>query len=66
MALKTKKTDADASKWLAPDLALPGVEIEWTKRELESLAKLASAPKANPPTEALIRALRNRPTSQIS
>jgi hypothetical protein len=44
---------------VAPDLVLPRVEIEWTERELESLAKLASATEANPPTEALIRALRD-------
>jgi hypothetical protein len=44
---------------VAPDLALPRVEIHWTERELESLAKLASSAEANPPTEALIRALRD-------
>ena len=44
---------------VAPDVALPQVEIKWTERELESLAKLASAAEANPPTEALIRALRD-------
>ncbi len=44
---------------VAPDLALPRVEIEWTKRELHSLAKLASAAEANRPTEALIRAMRD-------
>jgi hypothetical protein len=44
---------------VAPDLALPRVEIKWTERELESLAKLASAPNASSPTEALIRALRD-------
>jgi len=44
---------------VAPDLALPRVEIQWTERELESLAQLASAPKADPPTEALIRAMRD-------
>jgi hypothetical protein len=44
---------------VAPDLVLPRVEIKWTERELESLAKLASAAEANPPTEALIRALRD-------
>jgi|SRR5205807_3073359 len=43
---------------VAPDIALPRVEIQWTERELESLAALASAPEANPPTEALVRALR--------
>jgi hypothetical protein len=44
---------------VAPDVALPRVEIKWTERELESLAELASAPEATPPAEALIRALRD-------
>ena len=44
---------------VAPDLVLPRVEIKWTERELASLAELASATEANPPTEALIRALRD-------
>lgn len=44
---------------VAPDLALPRVEIQWTSRELESLARLASATEARLPTEALIRALRD-------
>jgi hypothetical protein len=44
---------------VAPDLVLPRVEIKWTERELESLAELASATKAYPPTEALIRAMRD-------
>jgi hypothetical protein len=44
---------------VAPDLVLPRVEIRWTERELESLAQLASAVEAKPPTEALIRALRD-------
>ena len=44
---------------VAPDLVLPRVEIKWTERELESLAKLASTAEANPPTEALMRALRD-------
>jgi hypothetical protein len=44
---------------VAPDVALPRVEIEWTERELESLRRLASAPDADPPTEALIRAMRD-------
>jgi hypothetical protein len=35
------------------------VEIQWTERELESLAELASAPQANSPTEALIRVMRD-------
>lgn len=44
---------------VAPDAVLPRVQIQWTKRELESLAKLASAEEANRPTEALIRAMRD-------
>ena len=43
---------------VAPDAALPHTRIQWTPRELESLAELASAPQPNPPTEALIRAMR--------
>lgn len=43
---------------VAPNL-LPRVEINWTERELAALADLASAAEANPPTEALIRALRD-------
>ncbi len=42
---------------VAPDAALPRVEISWTSRELESLAELASREPASPP-EALIRAMR--------
>ncbi len=44
---------------VAPDLSLPRVEIQWTARELESLAELASAAEAPAPTGALIRALRD-------
>lgn len=43
---------------VAPDVGLPRVQIEWTERELESLAELASAEDAKRPTEALIRAVR--------
>src|SRR5215471_4174442 len=42
---------------VAPELMLPGVEISWTPRELESLAALASKEPAAP-TESLIRAMR--------
>jgi hypothetical protein len=42
---------------VAPELALPRVEIPWTPRELESLADLASREPANP-TETLVRAMR--------
>jgi hypothetical protein len=44
---------------VAPEFSLPRVEIQWTARELESLAELASAPNANPPTDALLRAMRD-------
>jgi hypothetical protein len=43
----------------APDVALPRVHVQWTERELESLAELASAEEAPPPAEALIRAMRD-------
>jgi hypothetical protein len=42
---------------VAPELALPRVEISWTPRELESLADLASREPAHP-TETLLRAMR--------
>ena len=42
---------------VAPELALPRVEIPWTPRELETLADLASKELA-PPTETLVRAMR--------
>jgi hypothetical protein len=42
---------------VASDLVLPRVSIEWTKRQLESLAEFA-AREANQPTDALIRAMR--------
>ena len=44
---------------VAPDLVLPRVEIEWTGRELERLAKLAAKADANRPTDALVRAMRD-------
>lgn len=44
---------------VAPDLLLPRVEIKWTARQLERLFKIVSAPEADPPTEALIRAMRD-------
>jgi hypothetical protein len=43
---------------VAPDLILPRVELKWTERELESLAKLASATDVDRPTDALVRAMR--------
>jgi hypothetical protein len=42
---------------VAPEIDLPRVEISWTPREIESLARLASKEPA-PPTETLIRAMR--------
>ncbi len=42
---------------VAPEIALPQVEINWNERELENLAELASAQPAKP-TKALIRAMR--------
>jgi hypothetical protein len=44
---------------VAPGVVLPRVEINWTERELESLAELASAGEGNQPTAALIRAMRD-------
>ncbi len=44
---------------VAPDASLPRVEINWTGRELESLAQLASGVEAKRPTEDLIRAMRD-------
>ena len=41
----------------APETALPHVRINWTEKELENLARLASSEPAKP-TPALIRALR--------
>ena len=43
---------------VAPDANLPRVEIAWTERELASLAELVSAADAQPPTQALVRAVR--------
>jgi hypothetical protein len=42
---------------VAPEFALPRVEIAWTTGELESLAELASQEPASP-TATLIRAMR--------
>jgi hypothetical protein len=42
---------------VAPELALPRVEISWTPREMESLADLASK-EPGPPTETLLQAMR--------
>lgn len=42
---------------VAPEVALPRVEVSWTPRELESLAELAAKEPAKP-TERLLRAMR--------
>jgi hypothetical protein len=42
---------------VAPEVTLPHVDIQWTDKELESLAELASGQPADP-TDALIRAMR--------
>jgi hypothetical protein len=42
---------------VAPDVALPRVDIRWTAKELESLTELVSAKPAEP-TETLVRAMR--------
>ncbi|MBI4903642.1 MAG: hypothetical protein HY820_08405 [Acidobacteria bacterium] len=44
---------------VAPRDELPHVEMKWTAEQLESFAELMSARQAKPPTEALIRALRD-------
>ena len=43
---------------VAPQVALPHVDIQWNDKELESLAKLASGQPAQP-TRALVRAMRH-------
>jgi len=43
---------------VAPEVALPHVDIQWNDTELESLAQLASGQAAEP-TKALIRAMRH-------
>jgi len=42
---------------VAPEYALPHVDVEWSAKELESLAKLASSQPAEP-SDALVRAMR--------
>ena len=42
---------------VAPEVTLPHVDVQWTDKELESLAELASGQPAEP-TNALIRAMR--------
>lgn len=43
---------------VAPEVALPHVDIHWSDKELESLAQLASEQPAEP-TKALIQAMRH-------
>lgn len=42
---------------VAPPLNLPRVDLQWTEKELQSLAEMVSVPAAAP-TDALIRAMR--------
>ncbi len=42
---------------VAPETMLPIVELEWTEKELENLARQVSS-EATKPTDALIRALK--------
>jgi hypothetical protein len=44
---------------VAPEANLPRIEIAWTERQLTSLAELLSSADPQPPTEALIRAVRD-------
>jgi len=43
---------------VAPELALPRIDIQWTQAELGNLAELASKRPAEP-TDALVRAMRH-------
>jgi hypothetical protein len=43
---------------VAPQVALPHIDIHWNDKELETLAKLASGEPAQP-TKALVRAMRH-------
>jgi len=43
---------------VAPEVALPHVDIQWNDKEIESLAQLASGQPAEP-TKALIQAMRH-------
>ncbi len=44
---------------VAPETNLPRIEIAWSERELASLAELVSSADPQPPTAALIRAMRD-------
>ena len=43
---------------VAPQVALPHIDIQWNDKELESLVRLASGQPAQP-TRALVRAMRH-------
>jgi hypothetical protein len=43
---------------VAPEVALPHIDIHWNDKELETLAKLASGEPAQP-TKGLVRAMRH-------
>lgn len=43
---------------VAPETNLPRIEIAWTESQLASLAELVSSADPQPPTEALVRAVR--------
>lgn len=44
---------------VAPEANLPRIEIAWTESELASLGELVSSAEPQPPTKALIRAMRD-------
>src|SRR5271156_1315878 len=44
---------------VAPEANLPRIEIAWTEMELAGLAELVTSGDAQPPTEALVRAMRD-------
>jgi hypothetical protein len=44
---------------VAPEANLPRIEIAWTESQLASLAELVSSADPQPPTEALVRAVRD-------
>jgi hypothetical protein len=44
---------------VAPEANLPRVAVAWTEKELASLGELLSTDDPQPPTEALVRAVRD-------
>lgn len=44
---------------VAPEASLPRIEIAWTEGELASFAELVSSAHPEPPTEHLVRAVRD-------